>query len=108
MSSEKYAVRYEKPAPKIIPYEDSSFTSGDTGVTHAPFTDLGRKEHAYNGEIDCDGAGDITIQLSNDGTTFDTAITVKAAETLETTGYELHSFKVNHTGTDSAYRSRFW
>jgi hypothetical protein len=106
MSSERFAIQYEQPKRKSKSYDDSSFVVGDSPATLDVLTDLGAL--CYVGEIDCDGAGDILIGLSNDGSTFDDNFPLKAGETFVLNGYELNKLKITHSGADSSYRARFF
>ena len=106
MTSEKYAVHYEKPFDDYLPYEDTSFVAGDSPVVLDIFTDLGRE--TYNGEINCDGDGDILVALSSDGTNYGDNVRIKQDEKLVTTTHRVKKVRITHSGSDSAYRARYW
>ncbi len=97
---------YKQPVVKYSSFEDSSFIASDSPVILDVYTALARD--IYNGEINCDGAGDIEIEISADGTTYGNATTLKANETADLTQYKIRKVKITHTGTDSSYRCRFW
>lgn len=108
MSSDKYAKTYEEPRINNYAYEDTDFKVADSPATLDVFTDLDRNSQIFNGEIDNDGAGDILVATSFDGTTYSPNHRVKAAETFVVTGMSLNKVRITHDGTDSAYRGRFW
>lgn len=82
-------------------YADASFIAGDSPVTHAINTDLGR--NSQDGWIRCDGAGDILVEFSH-GATFGDQITLQSGDSMSLTGLNLSNVKVTHSGSDSAYR----
>lgn len=83
-------------------FEDTSFVAGDSPVTLDLNTALGR--NATNALILCDGAGDFTYEVSNDGVAFGDSITLKRREAKEYADVSIHSIRITHSGTDSAYR----
>jgi len=95
---------YDQPRKNYFSSEDSSFASGDSPATLDVFGTINRE--SIKGTIDCDGAGDITVSLSSDGTTYGNNITLKKYEQLDLTGSVVRKIKITHTGTDSAYRVR--
>ena len=100
-------IMYETPvSAKNQSYEDSSFVAGDSPATHDVNTDLGK--NAELGYIVCDGAGDITVNLSQDGTTYGDNITIKQDDVLNLDGLDVDSIKMTHSGTDSSYRIAVW
>jgi len=66
---------------KYKSYEDTSFTAGDSPVEYDVNTDLGYP--ARDGYIVCDGAGNITVNISHDGTNYGDDITLKAYDVLD-------------------------
>jgi hypothetical protein len=87
---------------RTFKYEDTSFVSGDSPVTHDVNTDLGR--NARIGYITCDGPGDILIEISDDGTNFGSQHTLKVEDTLNFEGINVDKIRITHSGTDSSYR----
>jgi len=83
-------------------FEDSSFVTGDSPVVHDVNNDLGR--NGNRGYIICDGAGNISVQISESGavSTEDT-ITLKANDILSLDGMNVDQIKITWV-TDSAYR----
>lgn len=82
-------------------YEDTSFVVGDSPVTHNFFSDEGRLGSEFN--IVNDGAGDILVQVSDDGVTYSTSRTVKQLESFGLGNMTVHSVRITHVA-DSAYR----
>lgn len=82
-------------------YEDTSFVSGDSPITRDINTDLGR--NSRTGYIICDGAGNILVELSGDGTNYGTQFTMKNNEKVNLDGMSIDSIKITHSA-DSAYR----
>jgi len=78
-------------------YEDASFVVGDSPVTLAVETDLGRK--SQDGSIACDGAGSILVSVNGGD-----SVTIKKDEVLSLTNFEVSTIVITHSGTDSAYR----
>lgn len=82
-------------------YEDTSFVVGESPVTRDINADLGR--NSRTGYIICDGAGDILVELSGDGTNYGTQFTMKDNEKVNLDGLSIDSIKITHSA-DSAYR----
>ena len=82
-------------------YSDTSFVTGDSPVTLDVNTDLGR--NAIDGFIINDGAGNFTIAISNDGSTFGDALTIKEGEVFSLTNIDIDQIKITWIA-DSAYR----
>jgi len=83
-------------------YEDTSFVAGDSPVVHDINTDLGRNSRI--GYIVNDGPGDIEVEISEDGSNYNSKWTTKADERRGLAGNRIDSLRLTHTGTDSAYR----
>jgi hypothetical protein len=82
-------------------FEDSSFVTGDSPATHDVNAALGR--NAHDGYIACDGDGNITVSISNNGTNYGGSHTLKKDETMKLTGLDVDTIKITWI-TDSAYR----
>ena len=82
-------------------YEDTSFVTGDSPVTLDVNADLGR--NAIDGFIINDGAGNFTVAISDDGTTFGDALTMKDGEIMSLTNLDIDKIKITWA-TNSAYR----
>lgn len=82
-------------------FEDTSFVTGDSPVTHDVNVALGR--NGNDGYIVCDGAGNIKINISNDGTNYGGTHTLKQNDVFNLTGLDVDSIKVTWVA-DSAYR----
>jgi hypothetical protein len=84
-------------------YEDDNFIAGDSPVVHDIFADLGH--YPVSGYIICDGAGDILIQFSQDGTNYGDQITMKSGEKIDClAACDVNKIKITHSSSDSAYR----
>lgn len=83
-------------------YEDTSFVVGDSPAVHNFESDMGRT--AVDGYIVCDGAGNIQVDISRNGLTYDEKFTMKIGEICELDGLVISKIRITHTGTDSAYR----
>lgn len=73
-------------------FEDASFVSGDSPATHDVNAILGRNGH--DGYIVNDGAGDLQYQISDNGTNYGGAHTLKKDETVKLTGLDIDSIKI--------------
>lgn len=82
-------------------YEDTSFVVGESPVTHDINTDMGR--NAITGYLICDGAGNILVELSPDGTNYGGQFTMKKNEILSIDGLTVDSIRITHS-SDSSYR----
>lgn len=84
-------------------YEDTSFVVGESPKVLDFNSDTGR--NAVDGYIICDGAGNITVDFSLNGTTYGDKATLKTGEVLDLAGLDIDSLRITHTGTDSSYRA---
>ncbi len=82
-------------------FEDTSFVTGDSPATHDVHGALGRNGH--DGYIVNDGAGDLQYQISNDGTNYGGAHTLKQDETIRLTGLDINKIKITWVA-DCGYR----
>ena len=83
-------------------YEDTSFVVGDSPAVHDFFGDTAR--NSVDGYIICDGTGNISVDISRDGLTYDSAWTMKKGEVAILDHLTISKIRVTHSGTDSAYR----
>lgn len=88
-------------AGRTYGYEDTSFVTGDSPVTLTVNTNLGR--NAHDGYIVNDGAGNFTVQFSDDGTNYGSSHTMKTDETMKLTHLDINKIKITWVA-DSAYR----
>lgn len=93
---------YDDPKDSYYATENTSFGSGDSPATLDIVTSLSRR--GTNGYVRCDGAGDILVTISYDGTTYGNTVRVKDGETLSLRAINIDSIKITHSGTDSSYR----
>jgi hypothetical protein len=82
-------------------YEDSAFISTDSPATHDVNNDLGRNSH--DGYIVNDGPGDLTYAISDNGSTYGDAHTLKSGETVKLTHLDIDSIKITWVA-DCGYR----
>jgi len=82
-------------------YEDSSFVTGDSPVVHDFYGDTGR--YAEDGYLACDGAGNISVQISREGLSYGDAFTVKKGEIVILKGMKISKIKITWIA-DSSYR----
>ena len=82
-------------------YEDDNFVTGDSPATHDFSTDKGR--NAQRGYIICDGAGNIQVDISNDGVAYHDKFTMKSGETVSLDGLDINKIRITWV-TNSAYR----
>lgn len=93
--------QYESPKKLYYSVSDTSFVTGDSPVTLDINATLIR--NSVDGYIINDGAGDFTVNLSQDGTTFGNDIRMKMGETLSLKTLDIDSIKITWIA-DSAYR----
>ncbi len=82
-------------------FEDASFVTGDSPATHDVNGALGRNGH--DGYLVNDGDGDLQYQVSNDGTTYGDAATLKKDETVKLTGLDISKIMITWVA-DCGYR----
>jgi len=85
-----------------VAYEDTDFVSGDSPVVLDIFTDLGRAGH--EGYILNDGAGNILVELSADGTNYGGSHTLKWGEQLMLNNLKINRIRLTWQ-EDSSYRT---
>ena len=82
-------------------YSDASFVTGDSPVVVDVNTDLGRDGRSFT--FLNDGAGDIGIEVSNDGATYSDMWTTKAGEQFGLGDLRVDSIRITWVA-DSSYR----
>lgn len=82
-------------------YEDTNFVTGDSPVTIDANADLER--NATDGYISNDGAGDILVKFSNDGTNFGDQHTIKSGEEIGLKNLNIDKIILTWI-SDSSYR----
>jgi len=82
-------------------YEDTSFVTGESPVTLDVNADLGR--NAIDGFIINDGAGNFTVAISDDGSSFGSAHTMKTGEVFNLANIDIDKIRITWVA-DSAYR----
>ena len=60
--------------------------------------------NSIQGWITNDGAGDILVSFSRDGTTFGDKWTMRSGENTNLIGFDIARIRVEHTGQNSAFR----
>lgn len=93
--------QYDRPKKKYYSVVDTSFLTGDSPVTLDVNAILLR--NAIDGYIVNDGAGDFTVNLSEDGTTYGQDIRMKIGESLSLRALSVDTVKITWIA-DSAYR----
>ncbi len=84
-------------------FQDENFTAADSPVTLNINAALG--EDATTAVLICDGPGDISVQISDDGVKFNTIpLLIRSQETITISSINLKLAKLTHTGSDSGYR----
>ena len=98
-----YSINYssEPISGRFKTYADVAFIVGDSPVTLDVNTDLGR--NAKDGFIINDGAGNFTVAISDNGTTFGSDHTMKTGEVFNLAGIDIDSIKITWVA-DSSYR----
>ena len=95
-------VSFPSPAiPNAKKYEGTIAVVGSP-ATLAVKTDLGK--NGGDGYITCDGPGNLQVDISRDGVTFETDITIKLNEVLDLSGLSIHTIKIDATQNGTAYR----
>jgi len=84
------------------PYEQTTFSSDLSPVTHDFYTDMGR--YAEDGYVTCDGAGNIEVSISQDGITYSSDWTMKSGETVDLLRLDIKKIRVKWVTADSSYR----
>lgn len=82
-------------------YEDTSFVTGDSPIVLDVNTDLGR--NGVDGYIINDGAGDFTVEFSDDGASYGSIHTIKKGEVMDLKFLDVDSIRITWIA-DSAYR----
>ena len=87
--------------PNGISYNDNSFAAGDSPIVLDLQADLGR----LASDITIANTGDETIdvELSYDGSTYDTQVRLPARGTINRNRILVSKIRLTHTGDDSAY-----
>lgn len=88
-------------AGRTATFEDSSFVTGDSPATHDVNTALGR--NGRDGYIVNDGPGDLQYQISDNGTNYGGAHTLKSGETVKLTHLDISKIKMTWIA-DCGYR----
>lgn len=82
--------------------EDTSFQAGDDGTVININSAISR--NAKVGWFRCDGPNNLGIEISENGTTYGLQVTLKNGEIFYLDSMNAYSIRVQHLGTDSAYR----
>jgi len=86
---------------RTVAYEDISFVTGDSPVVLDVNTDLSR--NGRDGYIVVDGSGDVTVEISDDGTNYGGTHTLKEGEILKLKGADINRIRITWV-SNSAYR----
>lgn len=97
---------FNEPKDRYFASEDLDFQSGDSPVVLDVETSLGK--FGIDGKIVCKSTsgstGNILVELSSDGTNYDSQFTIFYLETFPLFGHKVKKIRITHTGTDSGYR----
>lgn len=93
---------YDNPKSVYFATDDTSFVSGDSPATLDIKSTLSK--NGNNGYVICDGAGDILVTISQDGTNYGNSIRLKNGDEMSLKALSINKIKITHSGTDSAYR----
>ena len=91
---------YDIPAVVYASFNDTSFVTGDSPVTHNIHTVLSR--NANDGFIDNYGSGDMQYSISEDGTNFGDNVYLPAGAQDDLRGYSMYHIKVTWVA-DTSY-----
>lgn len=97
----QFSELYKEPRKRYFSYTDTSFVSGGSPATHDVFSVL--KRNAIDGYVICDGAGDLSFAISEDGTNYGQEIVLKSSEKKELKNISVNKIRVTHIA-DSSYR----
>ena len=93
---------FNEPKDRYFASEDLNFQAVDSPVVLD--IEYGLSTHSVDGEIYCNGIGNVLVELSMDGSTYGNQFTLLAYETFSLFGYKLKSIRFTHSGADSSYR----
>ncbi len=96
----KKVATYVTGAP--VSYEDPDFVEGDSPIVLDVYTDLGRLGH--EGYILNDGAGNLLIEISVNGTNYGGSHTLKWGEQLNLSNLKINRIRLTWQ-EDSSYRA---
>lgn len=92
--------------------EDTSFVAGDSPKVLTPSTTLTatgvKTRNGNRGYIKVDGVGDLLVEISHNGSDYNTQFTLKNGDSFDLTGLEVNKIRFTHSGTDTAYRVQVW
>ena len=87
-----------------VTFEDTSFVAGDSPAVLNLYAGLGNRKAVYVSITNDGASGDpFTVLVTDDGSTYSSARTMKSGEVLTLTNLAVHSIKLVHSA-DSAYR----
>lgn len=87
---------------KIQFAEDLDFIAAEDGTIFNLNALLGKNGNEFL--FINDGVGDIEVSYSSDGAVFTTPFRTECGDKFGDSAGDIHSVKIGHTGTDSAYR----
>jgi hypothetical protein len=93
----EFSELYNQPR-KYYSYTNRTFDGQETLDVEAVL-----KRNGIDGYVVCDGAGDITVEISGDGTNFDQEILLKKNERLNLINFNSNAIRVTSVSL-SAYR----
>jgi len=97
---------FNEPKDRYFASEDLDFQVGDSPVVLDINASLGVP--SIDGKLvaksNAGNTGNILVELSSDGTNYDSQFTVFYLETFPLFGYKIKKIRITHSGTDSGYR----
>lgn len=81
---------------------EGTLTAVNSPVTIDVNANLGR--NSVDGYLVNDGTGDITVDISHNGSIFLDTFTIKQSEVLELDFIDIDTIRLTHTGTNAGYR----
>jgi hypothetical protein len=97
---------FNEPKDRYFASEDLDFQSGDSPVVLDIAGSIGIP--SIDGRLLCKSTsgtqGNILVEISSDGTNYDSQFTVFYFETFPLNGLSIKKIRITHSGTDSGYR----
>jgi hypothetical protein len=101
-----YKNLYYQPKDRYFAAEDYTFVVGDSPVVLDIAAKAAMGTPSIDGSILCrsTAAGDILVELSNDGTNYGDQFTLANTDIFSLFGHSVKKIRITHSGTDGGYR----